>query len=318
MCFAVCFTTNLFVHCVTWWTRSLTGFLHVWTWLLPHQFGLWLFKPRVTSDSWRRAQKFLFTGFIFTPIYRPDCSSDLRGWRSLTVVLGNILHFTYLTLKRGCHRPSTSNLRPLIPATSHNNNNNNNGGLHARVRAAEDIEPIRVTRAKFSAPLPLRWAKKDCYVRFLLLLSVCKPYTSFLYMLRLFFSVFWWAPPIGLEYELQRVELFIMDPFGHKYSWKIILVRVDMALVKQSVCLGWIHSPTNNRINPHDHVVQLVSHSNTEQPLQITICLTWQTFTDEVILSFYSRYVESRLPSSLSDSLLEVIATVDQTKRLKV
>ena len=38
-------------------------------------------------------------------------------------------------------RPSTSCLRPLSPATSHNNNNNN-GGLHARVRAAEDIEPF--------------------------------------------------------------------------------------------------------------------------------------------------------------------------------
>ena len=141
--------------------------------------------------------------------------------------------------------------------------------------------------------------KRIVCVRFLLLLSVCKLYTSFLYMLRLFSVLlcFWWAPPIGLEYELQRVELFTMDPFGHKYSWKIILVRVDMALVKQSVCLGWIHSPTNNRINPHDHVVQLVSHSNIEQPSQITICLTWQTFTDEVMLSFYSRYVESRLPS---------------------
>ena len=42
--------------------------------------------------------------------------------------------------------------------TSHNNNNNNNdnGGQHACVRAAEDIELIRVTWAKYSAPLPLR------------------------------------------------------------------------------------------------------------------------------------------------------------------
>ena len=38
--------------------------------------------------------------------------------------------------------PSTSCLRPLNPATSYDNNNNNNGGLHARVRAAEDIEPF--------------------------------------------------------------------------------------------------------------------------------------------------------------------------------
>ena len=38
--------------------------------------------------------------------------------------------------------PSTSSLGPLNPTTSHNNNNNNNGGLHAHVRAAEDIEPV--------------------------------------------------------------------------------------------------------------------------------------------------------------------------------
>ena len=76
--------------------------------------------------------------------------------------------------------PSTSSLQSLNPATSLNNNNNN-GWLHACVRAAEDIEPNRVTRAKCNAPLPLRWAKKDygqptsssCCVWFLLLLSVC-------------------------------------------------------------------------------------------------------------------------------------------------
>ena len=56
-------------------------------------------------------------------------------------------------------QPSTSGLRPLTPAKSHYNNNN--GGLHACVCAAEDIEPIRVTRAKYSAPLPLRLAKKE-------------------------------------------------------------------------------------------------------------------------------------------------------------
>ena len=49
--------------------------------------------------------------------------------------------------------PSSASLRPLNPAPSHNNNN---GGLHACVRAAEHIERIRVTRAKYCAPLPLR------------------------------------------------------------------------------------------------------------------------------------------------------------------
>ena len=74
----------------------------------------------------------------FFPLFRP-C---VRVW---TVMMSSPL-------------PSTSGLRPLNPATSHNNNNNNNGGLHACVRAAEDIEPIR---AKYSAALSLRWAKKD-------------------------------------------------------------------------------------------------------------------------------------------------------------
>ena len=36
------------------------------------------------------------------------------------------------------------------PAPPPQNNNNNNGGLRARVGAAEDIEPIRVTTAKYS------------------------------------------------------------------------------------------------------------------------------------------------------------------------
>ena len=52
-------------------------------------------------------------------------------------------------------------------------------------------------------------------------------------MLRLFFSVFaeFQAPPIGLEYELQRVESFTIDPFGRKYSC------VDMALMCISLLL---------------------------------------------------------------------------------
>ena len=60
-------------------------------------------------------------------------------------------------------RPSTLNFQPLNLVTSHynNNNNNNNGGLHACVRATEDIEPIRVTRTKYSAPLSPHWGEKD-------------------------------------------------------------------------------------------------------------------------------------------------------------
>ena len=48
--------------------------------------------------------------------------------------------------------PSTSSLQPLNPPTSHNNNNNN-GGLYAYVRAAEDIEPIRLFWHVWTWPL---------------------------------------------------------------------------------------------------------------------------------------------------------------------
>ena len=52
---------------------------------------------------------------------------------------------------------------------------------------------------------------------------------------------FWWisSATYRLEYELQCVESFSMDPFGCKYSWndakedgekKNVLVRVDMIL----------------------------------------------------------------------------------------
>ena len=87
----------------------------------------------------------------------------VSGWKNpktpplCSRVDGKSVYFLY----RWRHR-STSSLRPLNPATSHNNsnNNNNNGGQHACVGAAEDIEPIRVTRAKYSAALLLRWAEK--------------------------------------------------------------------------------------------------------------------------------------------------------------
>ena len=145
------------------------------------------------------------------------------------------------------HRPT---LRPHNPTTSHNHNNEN-GGLHACVCAAEDIEPIRVSRVKYSAPLPLHWAKKDygqptSHFRLLLLVFGFSFYCLFVYsaqalcMLCLFFSDFseFQAPAMGLEHKLHRVESFTMDPFGRKYSWKdaeenegkkIVLVRVDVA-----------------------------------------------------------------------------------------
>ena len=58
-----------------------------------------------------------------------------------------------------------------------------------------------------------------CRVRFLLLLFVCIQCASFMRYpsLLLRFGEFQ-APPIGLEYELKRVELFSTDLFGSKYS----------------------------------------------------------------------------------------------------
>ena len=76
------------------------------------------------------------------------------------------------------------------------------------------------------------FCSSSCCVRFLLLLSTV-------------FGEFK-APPIGLEYELQRVESFTMDPFGRKYSWndaeedggeKIVLLRVDVAWSYLLLCL---------------------------------------------------------------------------------
>ena len=105
--------------------------------------------------------------------------------------------------------PSTSHLRPLNPATPHNNNK---GGPHACVRAARDTEPIRITRAKYCAPLPLRWPIKDygqltnhfCLLvvfsvspSTVFLYTVCKHYAHALSLL-LRFGEFQ-APPIGLE-----------------------------------------------------------------------------------------------------------------------
>ena len=105
-------------------------------------------------------------------------------------------------------QPSTSGLRPLTPAKSHNNNNN--GGLHACVCAAEDIEPIRVTRAKYSAPLPLRLAKKEygqpaCHFHLLLALFGFYFYCLFVYSVQAICAssvssspfLVNFAPPIG-------------------------------------------------------------------------------------------------------------------------
>ena len=91
---------------------------------------------------------------------KPGLGVENAGNAVLAFSCGQRIHILCVTMTPSPH-PSTCNLRPLNPAPSHNNNNNNNGGLYACVCAAEDVEPIRVTRAKYYAPLPLCWAKKD-------------------------------------------------------------------------------------------------------------------------------------------------------------
>ena len=88
---------------------------------------------------------------------KPDLRVEKSGNAALTSPYGRRICILCVSMTPSPH-PSTSNLQPLNPAMSHNNNN---GGLHVCVRTAEDIEPIRVTRRKSSAPLRLHWAKKD-------------------------------------------------------------------------------------------------------------------------------------------------------------
>ena len=130
----------------------------------------------------------------------------------------------------------TANPLTFHPAMSYNNNNNN-GGLHARVRAAENIEPflqlarlvvecesqqqfnlINSPHKQFSLHSP--FSSSTCCVTFLRILSVCLQCASLMRMLHVFFSVFGecQAPPRGLEYELQRFWSFSVDPCGRKYS----------------------------------------------------------------------------------------------------
>ena len=75
----------------------------------------------------------------------------VSGWKNpKTSVISCLLVWTAnphsLCIDDASLHSSTSSLQPLNPVMSHNNNDNN-GELHAGVRAAEDIEPNRFTRA---------------------------------------------------------------------------------------------------------------------------------------------------------------------------
>ena len=113
--------------------------------------------------------------------------------------------------------PSTSSLRPLNPATSHNSR------LHARVRAAEDIEPfLKLTRLVvecesqqqfvITGPHKRFWFPCTSYFHLLVVFGffVCLFVYSAQALCACFFSVFGecQSPPIGLEYELQCFRSF--------------------------------------------------------------------------------------------------------------
>ena len=107
------------------------------------------------------------------------------------------------------------------PATSHNNNNNNNnnnGRLHARVHAAEDIEPfLQLTHLVVECELQQQfnlingphkrfWFPCTSHFHLLVVIFSFSVYSLFflqcaclMRMLRVFFSVFgeYQAPPIG-------------------------------------------------------------------------------------------------------------------------
>ena len=134
--------------------------------------------------------------------------------------------------------PSTSSHRPLNPATSHNNNNN--GGLHACVRAAEDIQPIKVTRIKYSAPLPLCWVKKDygqptSHFRLLFVVFSSSSFMRYPSLLR-----FWWVSSTTYRPGIWITVCWVIysgsiwtQIFLKRFQWrrgkKIVLVCVDMA-----------------------------------------------------------------------------------------
>ena len=80
--------------------------------------------------------------------HRPHGSCKRSGWKcksknaTLAFLCGQWICILSISMTPFPY-PLTSSLRPLNPAMFHiNNNNNNNGGLHACVRAAEDIEPF--------------------------------------------------------------------------------------------------------------------------------------------------------------------------------
>ena len=123
--------------------------------------------------------------------------------------------------------PLTSCLQPLNPATSCYNNNNN-GGLHACVRATEDIEPFLQrtclvveceSQQQFDliiGPHKQFWFPCTSHFRLLLVVFGFSFYCPFVYSTHSLSLLprFW-----RIEYELQRFLMFSVYPYGRKYSW---------------------------------------------------------------------------------------------------
>ena len=101
---------------------------------------------------------------------------------------------------RWCHRPAP---RPLNPATSHNNNNSELPAYWCR---------------RYWAHQSINWRA----IFIFLLCSISSPTVCLLALhAPSLLLCFWWfsSATYRLEYELQHVESFTVDPFRRKYSW---------------------------------------------------------------------------------------------------
>ena len=118
--------------------------------------------------------------------------------------------------------PSTSSLRPLNPAMSHNNYNKTMAADNMLVLVLQQILSLLGLLGQNILLLCLGLPVYTIVVFFVWFLLYCLfvQSESFLRMLRVFFSIFGecQAPPIGLEYELQRFQSFSVEPCGRKYS----------------------------------------------------------------------------------------------------
>ena len=107
--------------------------------------------------------------------FKPGLRVEIYENSALAFSCGLRIPILCVLMKPSTH-PSTSSLRSLNSTTSCNNNNVRR---HAWVHAAEDIEPIMVTREKYYAPLPLHWKSiMDNWLAIFVFFWFCSVYPS--------------------------------------------------------------------------------------------------------------------------------------------